>query len=102
MIIAKETGILALLAALAAGMIFVRFRRRPDSNWLPVFWTFLLIAGKYFEVAWDNRIIAGGLGAALILRYEFLSDGFETFFRTAEMGCFGYILYREYALLMYF
>ena len=97
--ISTETGILVMLTILTASMIVVRFKARLDTNWLPLYWCLMVVASMKIEGSWNQRAILGGLGAALILRFEFLATALESMFRLAEMGVFGYVLYRACVLL---
>ena len=96
----QEYGILVMLTMLTAGMLAVRFKARVETNWLPLYWSAMLFASLRMDGTWDYRALLGGLVAALMLRFEFISSGFETLFRIVELGFFGYVLYRSYELLM--
>jgi hypothetical protein len=96
----KEYGIVLMLTLLTAGMIIVRVKARVEANWLPMYWALMLFASVKIDDTWDYRMILGGLAAALMLRFEFISHGFETLFRTVEMIFFAYVFYRSYLLLV--
>ena len=96
----KEYGIVVMLTILTIGMILVRSKARVEANWLPLYWGLMLFVSVRIDETWDYRLILGGLITAMMLRFEFISQGFETLFRTVEMIFFGYVLYRSYVLLV--
>lgn len=97
----RDYGIVLMLTLLTAVMLTVRVKSRVESNWLPLYWALMLFLSYGIEASWDERFILGGLLTALMLRFEFISSGFVTFFRTVELIFFGYVFYRSYELLTY-
>lgn len=96
----QEYGIIVMLTLLTATMMVVRAKAKLESNWLPIFWALMLFVSVRIEDSWDYRILLGGLVTALMLRFEFISHGFETLFRSVEAIFILCVLYRSYVLLV--
>jgi hypothetical protein len=87
-----------LVAALAVFAVIMLLRKRYDSN-LPLF--FYLIAVLFSNLT-DRELnpflLYGGLAFALLLRFEFLNQGFSkivAFFATSSMCLIIYVLMSE-------
>jgi hypothetical protein len=82
-----------LLMALTVFMIGVRVRKPLENNWLLFYW--LLITGFTItrpEANFDFRVIALGLLAGLMLRFEFMNRTFTRLIMVVEMCAFVYVL----------
>ena len=89
-----------MLAMLTLGMIIVRAKASPEANWLPLYWLLMVVVSIKIRGIWDFKLILGGLFTALLLRFEFISDKFETFLRAVELGFFGYVFYELYKIFV--
>ncbi len=84
-----------LVAALAAVAVFMLLRKRYDSN-LPLFFYFIAVLFSNMTDRELNPILLyGGLVFAMLLRFEFLNQGFSkivAFFATSSLCLIIYVL----------
>src|SRR3954469_4520674 len=89
------TVTMLLIVAFTIFIAGVRNRKSIDSNWPIIYWaaviTFTLARP---EETFDFRFVLIGIGAALLLRFEFMNDFFVKLFRTVETIAFVYVILR--------
>ena len=76
-----------LVACLAVVAIFMLARKRYDSNIPLLFYSLAVMFTNAVDRQVHPAILYGGLGACLILRFEFMGKGFSKFIAyTATAG----------------
>jgi hypothetical protein len=91
---------IVLLMAATIFMIGVRLQKPLENNWPLLYWILLtLICFRYPDDTFDPRVVMAGLGAGLLLRFEFISSAVTTFVRFVELCVWGYILYMGFILV---
>lgn len=86
---------------LTIGMIYVRFRFRLEATWPLLYYVGAIYYGLAFRDTLDARWVLGGIISGVLLRFEFLGGFVLQGVRTLEMIFFGYILWRCWALLLF-
>jgi|SRR3954447_10904081 len=92
---------IALLMALTVFIAGIRFRKPLENSW-PMFYWFLVTAltvtrpGETFEFP----VIAGGLVAGLLLRFEFMNRPFTLFVMLVEILVWGYVLFASLKIVL--
>src|ERR1700694_3808013 len=90
-----------LLIAFTIFMAVVRRKRGLDNNWPVLYWllvaVFTLVRS---EETFSFEFILVGLGAALMLRFEFMNNMFVKFFRFVELVVFAYVIYRGVEIII--
>lgn len=75
-----------LVISLAAVGVFFLLRKRYDTNIPLIFYFFALVFTNLADRPVDPYIMYGGLGFALLLRFEFMSAGFTKFIALCAAG----------------
>ncbi len=88
------------IAALTIGMIYARFRCRPENTWLLGYYLIVLGFWLGFEGSLATRWVIGGIACGVLLRFEFMGGAVLNAVRALEMVFFGYTLWRCAALLL--
>src|SRR5262245_46109364 len=68
-----------LVSSLAIISVFLLLRKRYDSNLPLLFYFVALVFTNAFDRPVNPVIMYGGLGFALLLRFEFMGSGFSKF-----------------------
>jgi len=91
-----------LLMALTIFMVGVRNKRPLDNNWPLIYWilAFLFTLVRE-EETYNFNLILLGLGAGLMLRFEFMNPFFVRLLKLVEMVVWGYVLYRGFQMIVY-
>jgi hypothetical protein len=87
-----------LVAALAAAAVFMLLRKRYDSNLPLMFYFIAVLFSNLTDRELNPFLLYGGLAFALLLRFEFLNQGFSkvvAFFATSSMCLIIYVLMAE-------
>lgn len=89
------TVTMTLLLGFTIVVMSVRSKKPVENNW-PVLYWFLLLFFTIVrsEETFNFLFIAIGLGAGLLLRFEFLNNFFTKLVRLVEGGVFVYVLIR--------
>lgn len=87
---------LVLLMALTVFIAGVRLRKPVETNWPFLYWILVGIITISNEDLFDLRIIAAGVIAGLLLRFEFMSRSISKLIMTVEMAVWIYILYASW------
>lgn len=87
---------LVLLMALTVFIAGVRLRKPVENNWPFLYWILVGIITISNEDLFDLRIIAAGVIAGLLLRFEFMSRSISKLIMTVEMAVWIYILYASW------
>jgi hypothetical protein len=91
---------IVLLMALTLFVAGLRMRKPLDSNWPLLYWVLLtLISLRYPGETFQPKIIMVGLGAGLLLRFEFVGSLMANLLRTVEIGVWVYVLYTGFVLV---
>jgi hypothetical protein len=89
------TVTLMLLVAFTIFIAGVRNKKSVDSNWPVIYWVLVVMFTLARpEETFDFRFVLIGIGAALLLRFEFMNDFFVKVFRAVETAAFIYIVLR--------
>jgi hypothetical protein len=84
---------LVLLMALTVFIAGVRLRKPVESNWPFLYWILVGVVTLSNEDLFDLRVIAIGVIAGLLLRFEFMNRSVSKLIMTVEMAVWIYILY---------
>lgn len=91
-----------LLIGLTIFMAGVRNKKPLDNNWPLIYW---LLAFMFTVVreedTYNSYIILLGLGAGLLLRFEFMNVFFVRLLKTVEVGVWAYVIYRGFQMILY-
>jgi hypothetical protein len=91
---ANSENISALLvAALAVVAMAVLIKKKYDSNLPLLFYFVALIFTNMSSKAVNPYLMFGGLGLALLLRFEFMNTGFSKIIAYLATGSLGLIVY---------
>src|SRR4051794_9342401 len=86
-----------LLIALTIFMAGVRNRKPLDNNWPLIYWILVFMFTLVREEETYNfNLILVGLGAGLLLRFEFMNNFFVRLLKTVELGVWAYVIYRSF------
>lgn len=89
-----------LLMALTVFMIGVRVRKPLENNWLLFYWLAMMVFTiSRPEANFDFRIMAVGLIAGLMLRFEFMNRTLSRMVMLVELCVFIYVLLAGFAVL---
>jgi len=92
---------LGLLILFGLFVIYTRFKNWLQSN-IPIFFYILLIA---YMQSNDGSVpfwlIGTGFALALILRFEFMNNGFTRFIKFLEFGALSVMLYLSVGMLIH-
>ena len=90
-----DIELLALFAASITAWLFaVRGRMAPESNWPLVYYLGMVFYQKTGGHFLEPAFIYGGVVCAMMIRFEFMSQGFVRTFRVIEAICLIYIIWR--------
>ena len=87
---------LVLLMALTVFIAGVRLRKPVENNWPFLYWVLVGVLALTNSDLFDLRIIAVGVIAGLLLRFEFMSRGVSKVIMTVEMAVWVYIVYASW------
>lgn len=77
---ATPTNMTAVLVCVPAFVaIMMLLRKKYESNFPLLFYFFAIVFASFFERPVDPYIMYGGLGFALLLRFEFMGTGMSKF-----------------------
>ncbi|MFN0105583.1 MAG: hypothetical protein ACKV2U_26285 [Bryobacteraceae bacterium] len=89
---------LELLALIVCGLtcwlFAVRGRLAHESNWPLVYYLAMVFYQKTVGQFLEAGIVYAGVVCAMMIRFEFMSQGFVKVFRFLETVCFVYIVWR--------
>jgi hypothetical protein len=89
-----------LLMALTIFMGFVRARKPVDNNWPFFYWVLVAVLTISHPDLFDFRVIAVGLIAGLLLRFEFMNRGLMSVAMVDETFVGVYILYASWKTII--
>jgi hypothetical protein len=90
-----------MLMAFTVFMYFVRNRRPLDNNWPLVYWLLVTMFTFYREEdSFYMPIILIGLGAGMLLRFEFMNSLFVRIVKWVEIVIWVYVLYRGFEIIL--
>ncbi len=87
-----------LVAALAVVAVFMLVRKKYDSNLPLLFYFFAVLFTNMSEREVNPYLLYGGLGFALLLRFEFMNQGFAkivAFFANVALALTIYVMLHE-------
>jgi hypothetical protein len=91
-----------LLIALTLFMAGVRNRKPLDNSWPLIYWILAFVFTLVREEdTYNIYIILLGLGAGLLLRFEFMNGLFVRLVKTVEVGVWVYVIYRGFQIILY-
>jgi hypothetical protein len=90
---------LGLLILLGLFVIYTRFKNWLQSN-IPIFFYILLFAYMQNDGSVPFWLICVGFALALMLRFEFMNNGFTRFVKFLEMSTLGVMLYLSAGMLL--
>ena len=91
-----------LLMLLTVFMVGVRNKKPLDNSWPLIYWiTVFLFTLVREEETFDLNVILVGLGAGMLLRFEFMNTFFINLVKAVELIVWGYILYRSFIVIFY-
>jgi hypothetical protein len=90
---------LGLLILLGLFVIYTRFKNWLQSN-VPIFFYILLFVYMQNDGSVPFWLICIGFALALMLRFEFMNNGFTRFVKFLEMSTLGVMLYLSAGMLL--
>ena len=87
-----------LVAALAMVAVFMLVRKKYDSNLPLIFYFVAVVFTNLSDREMNPYLLYGGLAFALLLRFEFMNQGFArivAFFATCSMGLTIWVMLNE-------
>ena len=91
----SDPEILALIVCVLTCWLFaVRGRLRSESNWPLVYYLALVFYQKSSGQFLEANFIYAGAVCAMMIRFEFISQGFVKVFRFIEAICLIYVIWR--------
>jgi hypothetical protein len=90
---------LGLLILLGLFVIYTRFKNWLQSN-VPIFFYILLFVYMQNDGSVPFWLICAGFALALMLRFEFMNNGFTRFVKFMEVGALGVMLYLSAGMLL--
>jgi hypothetical protein len=87
-----------LLMALTLFIAGVRVRKPVENNWVLFYWILVTVVTITNPDLYDFRVIAAGLAAGLLVRFEFMSGAITRLVLIVEMCVWAYILYRSWLI----
>ena len=91
---------LGLLVLLGLFVAYTRFKNWLDSNIPIIFYIALIAYMQSTEGSVPFWLIGTGLVLALILRFEFMNNGFTRVVKFLELGALGVMLYLSAGMLL--
>ena len=89
-----------LLMALTLFIAGVRVRKPVENNWVLFYWILVTVATISNPELYDFRIIAVGLAAGLLVRFEFMNNAITRLVLIVEMCVWAYILYASWLIII--
>src|SRR5688572_21293052 len=89
-----------LLMALTLFIAGVRVRKPVENNWVLFYWILVTVVTITTPELYDFRIIAVGLAAGLLLRFEFMGGAVIRLVLIVEMCVWAYILYASWLTII--
>src|SRR5882672_8523364 len=91
-----------LLMALTLFMVGVRNKRPLDNSWPLIYWiTVFLFTLVREEETFDLNVVLVGVGAGMLLRFEFMNAFFVKLVKGIELVVWAYILFRGFQVIFY-
>jgi hypothetical protein len=91
-----------LLMALTLFMIGVRNKKPLDNSWPLIYWiTVFLFTLVREEETFDLNVVLVGVGAGMLLRFEFMNAFFIRLIKGIELAVWAYILYQGCKVIFY-
>jgi hypothetical protein len=90
---------LGLLILFGLFVIYTRFKNWLQSN-VPIFFYILLFAYMQNDGSVPFWLICAGFALALMLRFEFMNNGFTRFVKFLEVSTLGVMLYLSAGMLL--
>ena len=89
-----------LLMAFTVWMMIIRNKKPLENNWPLIYWVLILMVSVMNpQDTWDFRIVLIGLGAGLLLRFEFMNKLFTRIVKTVEFAAWIYVLVRGFNII---
>jgi len=90
-----------LLIALTIFMMFVRNKKRLDNSWPLIYWLMVVMFTIVREEdTFQLPIIAIGLLAGMLLRFEFMNIFFIRLVKSVEVVIWCYVIYRGFQIII--
>lgn len=91
-----------LLIAFTVAMMLVRQKRGLYNNWPILYWILVVVFTLVRpEETFNFSVIFVGLGAALLLRFEFMNEILVRIFRVIELAVYLYVIYRGLEIILF-
>jgi len=91
----SDLELLALVAGAITTWLFVfRARMAPENNWPLVYYLGMVFYQKTGGSFLEANFLYAGVVCAMMIRFEFMSQGFVRTFRVIEAICLIYIIWR--------
>jgi hypothetical protein len=88
------------ILGLTLWVALVRYSHGSSSNLPLLYWLGIVAHMKFFEGGYDPKWVFGGALCALIVRFEFLSNGLIKLLQLCELVAIGYVVWRTVGLLL--
>jgi hypothetical protein len=91
-----------LLMAMTIFTAWWRNRKPLDNSWPLIYWLLVfLFTLVREEETYSLNIVLVGVGAGLMLRFEFMNPFFVRLVKTVELVIWCYVLYRGFQIIVY-
>ena|SRR5579859_2446654 len=91
-----------LIIAFGVFVMYTRFKNWFSSNLPIIFYLVFFSFMRSFDGVIPFWLMCASFGLALILRFEFMNNGFSKFIKFAELGTLGTMLYLSSTLVVRF
>jgi hypothetical protein len=91
-----------LIIAFGVFVMYTQWKNWFDNNFSVIFYVVFFLFMKSIDGIVPNWLMLGGFGLALILRFEFMNNGFTKVVKYLELGALGTMLYLSGSMLVRF
>ncbi len=91
-----------LLMVLTLFIAGVRIRKPVENNWVFFYWVLVTAVTITNPQLYNFRVIAVGLAAGLLIRFEFMNGAITRLVLIVEMCIWAYIIYMSWMIIISF
>lgn len=91
-----------LIIAFGVFVMYTQWRNWFDNNFSVIFYVVFFSFMKSIDGVVPNWLMLAGFGLAMVLRFEFMNNGFTKVVKYLELGALGTMLYLSSTMLVRF
>lgn len=91
-----------LIIAFGVFVMYTQWKNWFDNNFSVIFYVVFFMFMKSIDGVVPNWLIVAGFGLAMVLRFEFMNNGFTKVVKYLEMAALGAMLYLSSTMLIRF